>query len=44
VESKNKREDAAYSTKTKFTINETKLLKTKAALFVSKIKSIINMN
>jgi uncharacterized protein (UPF0332 family) len=41
VESKNKREDATYSTKIKFDKPEVEQLRIKAALFVSKIKSII---
>ncbi len=41
VESKNKREDATYSTKIKFTKQEVDALKLKAILFVSKIKSIL---
>ena len=41
VESKNKREDAAYSTKTKFERREVEQLRVKAVLFVSKIKSIL---
>jgi len=41
VESKNKREDATYSTKTKFDKPEVEQLRIKAALFVSKIKSIL---
>ena len=43
VESKNKREDAAYSTKVKFEKKEVEQLRIKAALFVSKIKSILNL-
>ncbi|MBI3033098.1 HEPN domain-containing protein [Candidatus Woesearchaeota archaeon] len=42
VESKNKREDAAYSTKSKFDKKEVEQLRIKSALFVSKIKSILN--
>jgi len=42
VESKNKREDATYSTKTKFDIKEANELKLKAALFVAKTKTILN--
>lgn len=38
VESKNKRENASYTTKTKFTKEEVEKLRIKAALFVSKIK------
>ncbi|MEK6963936.1 MAG: HEPN domain-containing protein [Nanoarchaeota archaeon] len=41
VESKNKREDATYSTKTLFDPKESEPLRVKAALFVSKIKSIL---
>jgi len=41
VESKNKREDAAYSTKIKFEKNEAEQLRIKAVMFVSKIKSMI---
>ena len=41
VESKNKREDATYSTKIKFDRSESEQLKLKATLFVSKIKSIL---
>ena len=41
VESKNKREDATYSTRLKFDKNDTEQLRIKAALFVSKIKSLI---
>ncbi|PIN79895.1 DNA-binding protein [Candidatus Woesearchaeota archaeon CG10_big_fil_rev_8_21_14_0_10_34_8] len=41
VESKNKREDATYSTKIKFTPKEVEDLRIKAILFVSKVKSII---
>lgn len=41
VESKNKREDAAYSTKVKFEKKEVEQLRIKAALFVSKVKSIL---
>ncbi|MFH0869417.1 MAG: HEPN domain-containing protein [archaeon] len=43
VESKNKREDATYSTKLKFDKSEVEVLRIKAALFVSKIKSMINV-
>lgn len=42
VESKNKREDATYSTKIKFTPSEVEMLRVKAILFVSKVKTIIN--
>jgi len=41
VESKNKREDAAYSTKTKYNKQEVEQLRMKSALFISKIKLII---
>ena len=41
VESKNKREDATYSTKIKFDKSESEQLRIKATLFVSKIKSIL---
>jgi uncharacterized protein (UPF0332 family) len=41
VESKNKREDATYSTKIKFTPKEVEHLRIKAILFVSKVRSII---
>lgn len=41
VESKNKREDATYSTRTKFDKNDTEQLRIKAILFVSNIKLII---
>lgn len=41
VESKNKREDATYLTKTKFERQEVEQLQIKAALFVSKIKSML---
>ena len=40
VESKNKREDAAYSTKTKFDKKEAEQLRIKAAMFVTKIKAM----
>lgn len=42
VESKNKREDATYSTKTKFEKREVEQLRIKAVMFVSKIKNILN--
>src|SRR3989338_1003028 len=42
VESKNKREDAAYSTKTNYTKQETEQLRVKSTLFVSKIKSMLD--
>ncbi|MBU4360855.1 HEPN domain-containing protein [Patescibacteria group bacterium] len=41
VESKNKREDATYSTKIKFSKQEVEQLKIKSNLFVTKIKHII---
>ena len=41
IESKNKREDAAYSTKTKFEKKEAEQLRMKAALLISKFKSIL---
>mgnify|MGYP001600285459 CR=1 FL=1 len=41
VESKNKREDATYSTKIKFDKAEVEQLRIKATLFVSKIKTIL---
>lgn len=41
VESKNKREDATYSTKTKFEKKEVEQLRIKAVMFVSKARSII---
>lgn len=41
VESKNKREKATYSTKTGFDGKEAEKLRVKAALFVSKMRSII---
>ncbi|MBD3303916.1 DNA-binding protein [Candidatus Woesearchaeota archaeon] len=42
VEAKNKREDAAYSTKTLFDKKEVKKLRIQAVLFVNKIKNILN--
>jgi len=42
VESKNKREDATYSTNSKFDRKGTEQLRIKAAMFVSKIKTILN--
>jgi len=42
VESKNKREDATYSTKSGFDKKEAEQLRIKAVLFVSKIKSLLN--
>jgi len=42
VESKNKRENATYSTKTKFEKKDVEQLRIKATMFVSKINSIIN--
>ncbi|MDO8656989.1 MAG: hypothetical protein Q7K45_07170 [Nanoarchaeota archaeon] len=41
VESKNKREDATYSSKIKFTKEEVESLRIKAVLFVSKIKEMV---
>lgn len=41
VESKNKREDATYSTKTKFGKKEVEQIRLKAILLVSKLKSIL---
>jgi uncharacterized protein (UPF0332 family) len=41
VQSKNKREDASYSTKINFSLNEVDELKIKTILFVSKVKEII---
>lgn len=41
VQSKNKREDASYSTKINFSLNEVENLKIKTVLFVSKVKEII---
>jgi uncharacterized protein (UPF0332 family) len=41
VESKNKREDATYSTKTLFDKKEVEQLRIKAILFVNKLKGII---
>jgi uncharacterized protein (UPF0332 family) len=43
VESKNKREDATYSTKTKFDEKEVERLRIQAAMFVNKIKEIITL-
>lgn len=40
VEAKNKREDAAYSTKTKFEIKEAEQLRLKAIMLVAKFKQI----
>ena len=42
VESKNKREDATYSTQTKYTKQEVEQIRIKSTLFISKIKSIID--
>jgi len=42
VESKNKREDATYSTKIRFNREEAESLRIKSNLFVTKIKNIIN--
>ena len=44
VESKNKREDATYSTKILYTKEEAEQLRIKATLFVSKIKELIKNN
>ena len=41
VESKNKREDAAYSSKRLYDKREVESLRIKAALFVDKIKRVI---
>jgi len=41
VESKNKREDATYSTKLKFSKQEVEQLRIKSTLFIAKIKGII---
>ena len=41
VESKNKREDASYSTKTKYTQQEVEQLRIKATMFISKVKDIL---
>src|SRR3989339_312683 len=41
VESKNKREDATYSTKIKFSKQEVEQLRIKSNLFVAKIKTIL---
>jgi len=41
VESKNKREDATYSTKTNYTKQEVEQLRVKSTFFASKIKEII---
>ncbi len=43
VETKNKREDATYSTMTKFSKQEVEGLRVKAVMFVSKIKSILKI-
>ena len=42
VESKNKREDATYSTKSGFDKKEAEQLRIKTVIFVSKIKSLLN--
>lgn len=42
VETKNKREDATYSTKTLFDKKEVERLRIQAAMFVNKVKSILN--
>ena len=44
VEAKNKREDATYSTKTLFDKKEVERLRINAAMFVNKIKDIINQS
>ena len=41
VETKNKREDATYSTKTKFDKKEIEKLRIQTTIFVNKIKDII---
>lgn len=41
VESKNKREDATYSTKISFSKNDVEELRVKTILFVSKVKNIL---
>jgi len=41
VESKNKREDATYSTKTNYTKQDVEQLRIKATLFISKVKDIL---
>jgi uncharacterized protein (UPF0332 family) len=43
VESKNKREDATYSTKTAFDKKEARKLRIKSAMFVNKITKIISL-
>lgn len=43
VESKNKREDATYSTKTLFNKYEVEKLRIQSIMFVNKIKDIINL-
>lgn len=42
VESKNKREDATYSTQTKYTKQDVEQLRIKSTLFVSKVKDMLN--
>jgi uncharacterized protein (UPF0332 family) len=42
VESKNRREEAMYSSKIRFTKEEANMLRIKAVLFVSKLKAIIH--
>jgi len=42
AESKNKREDASYSTKTKFASSEVNKIKLNTKLFVNKVEQIIN--
>ncbi len=44
VETKNKREDASYSTKTLFDKKEVERLRIQAALFVNKIKDILQVH
>ena len=42
VESKNKREEASYSSRRMFDKNTVEKLRLKAALFVDKVKTVIN--
>jgi uncharacterized protein (UPF0332 family) len=44
AESKNKREEANYSTKIKFNLNDVKNIKLKTNLFVNKVENIIKDN
>lgn len=44
IESKDKREDATYSTKLKFNQSEAEQLRVKAVLFINKIKLILKDN